>query len=136
MDIKELLTNNTHVIVLDTNVLLNVYRYSPEFSEFSLSCLKIVSSYVYLPATVHLEFEKHYRGEFIKMKKRVSDAGKETEHQINIAKQKILKTCDNLERLHFPDIDLLRDDLSEKMDDVLETLSNFFGNRPILDTVI
>ena len=34
MTIKELIENGYRVI-LDTNVLLNIYRYSPEFSEFA-----------------------------------------------------------------------------------------------------
>ena len=41
MTIKELIENGYRVI-LDTNVLLNIYRYSPEFSEFALECLKAV----------------------------------------------------------------------------------------------
>ena len=39
MTIKELIENGYRVI-LDTNVLLNIY--SPEFSEFALECLKAV----------------------------------------------------------------------------------------------
>ena len=41
MTIKELIENGYRVI-LDTNVLLNICRYSPEFSEFALECLKAV----------------------------------------------------------------------------------------------
>ena len=48
--------NLNQVIVLDTNVLLNIYRYSPEFSEFALDCLKAVAKSVILPATVRIEF--------------------------------------------------------------------------------
>lgn len=40
MEIKNLLDNNNFIIALDTNVLLSIYRCSPDFSEFSLSCLK------------------------------------------------------------------------------------------------
>ena len=53
MTIKELIENGYRVI-LDTNVLLNIYRYSPEFSEFALECLKAVKNYIILPATVKM----------------------------------------------------------------------------------
>ena len=43
MAIKDLIENENYVIIIDTNILLNVYRSSPEFSEFSLNCLKKVS---------------------------------------------------------------------------------------------
>mgnify|MGYP003295033176 CR=1 FL=1 len=36
MDIKSMIESNDYVIALDTNVLLNIYRYSPEFSEFAV----------------------------------------------------------------------------------------------------
>lgn len=38
MEIKRLLESG-YIIIPDTNVLLNLYRYSPEFSEFGLQCL-------------------------------------------------------------------------------------------------
>ena len=44
---------NGYRVVLDTNVLLNIYRYSPEFSEFALECLNAVKEYIILPATVN-----------------------------------------------------------------------------------
>ena len=49
-DIKTMLENDDYIIIPDTSVLLNIYRYSPEFSEFSLECLKKVSDSIYLPA--------------------------------------------------------------------------------------
>ena len=95
MSINDLISASDYIIIPDTNVFLNVYCYSPEFSEFALECLRKVSDAIYLPSTVRLEYEKHYRGEFSNMKKRVATAGQETEKQITTAKQKILKTCVN-----------------------------------------
>lgn len=48
-NIKTMLENDNYIIILDTNVLLNIYRYSPEFSEFALECLnKVNNLYIYL----------------------------------------------------------------------------------------
>ncbi len=133
MDIDKLLKNDNYVIILDTNVLLNVYRYSPDFSEFALECLRKVSSYIYLPATVRMEYEKHFHAEFSKMKRRIAEASKGTETQIELAKNKILRSCDGLERLHFPDIDELREVLSEKLNAVQQAFNDFFEDRSSLD---
>lgn len=135
MAINDLLSKDNYIIVLDTNVLLNIYRYSPEFSEFALECLRGISNSIYLPATVRLEFGKHCRSEFSKMAKRVATAGQETEKQIASAKQKILKTCDNLERLQFPDIDELRHVLAGKIDAVKKGLDDFFEDRTTLNLI-
>lgn len=135
MNIKQMIEDDDYIIILDTNVLLNVYRYSPEFSEFALNCLRAVKNHVILPATVRLEYGKHYRAEFAKMQGRVKNAGNETADQIGRAKTKVLATCDNLERLHFPDVDKLRDDLAEKLDELQEVLDDFFGERSSLDLI-
>ena len=55
MEIKRLLESG-YIIIPDTNVLLNLYRHSPEFSEFGLQCLQEVIGNIYLPATVRIEF--------------------------------------------------------------------------------
>lgn len=55
MEIKRLLESG-YIIIPDTNVLLNLYRYSPEFSEFGLQCLQEVIGNIYLPSTVRIEF--------------------------------------------------------------------------------
>lgn len=46
-NIKSMIETDNYVIILDTNVLLNIYRYSPEFSEFALKCIKNVSDFIY-----------------------------------------------------------------------------------------
>ncbi len=134
-NIKTMLENDNYIIILDTNVLLNIYRYSPEFSEFALECLNKVNNFIYLPATVRMEYEKHYRGEFSKRAKRITEASKGTEIQIQNAKDKILKSCNILEQLHFPDIQELRDELSQKMDDAYKAFCDFFEDRPSLNII-
>lgn len=135
MDIRSLIESNDYVIVLDTNVLLNIYRYSPEFSEFALNCIRAIKGKVMLPATVRMEYGKHCRAEFAKMKSRVRDASNETTKQIKRAKVKVLATCDRLERLQFPDVSELRDSLSEKLDEVQTALEDFFVDRSSLEVV-
>lgn len=135
MDIKTLLENDNYIIFLDTNVLLNIYRYSPEFSEFALNCLQVVKDYVVLPATVRLEYGKHCGAEFSKMQDRAKNAGNETADQIKRSKEKVLATCDKLERLQFPDVDDLRDSLSSKLDEVQAVLEAFFQERSSLNLI-
>lgn len=126
---------NGYRVVLDTNVLLNIYRYSPEFSEFALECLNAVREYIVLPATVKLEYDKHKNVEFSKMEERTKEASKETEHQISSAKEKILASCHGLESLQFQDIDDLKDSLSEKLDAVRDVLDNYFEAHAALDLI-
>ena len=131
---KELLDEG-YALVLDTNVLLNVYRYSPEFSEFALECLRAVSNHIILPATVHLEYSRHQRPSFAAMERRFAEIGNETEKQITIAKAKILDSCANLVRLQYPDVDDLKTSLSEKLEAVQTAFDNYFEDHASLDLI-
>ena len=135
MEIKNLVEEQNYIIVLDTNVLLNVYHYSPEFTEFALKCLNRIENHLYLPATVQLEYERHCHTEFKKMEKRVDSATDETKRQIVTASNKILSACSVLERIHFPDVVILREALSKNITDIHETLTDFFNDRIALDLI-
>ncbi len=132
--LRDLLESN-YIVVLDTNVLLNIYRYSPEFSDFAFECLKAIKDYIVLPATVRLEYGKHCRGEFSKMERRIEEACKETAKQIEAAKSRIIGSCHGLERLQFQDVEDLKAGLSEKMDAVNAVLANFFENHAALGLI-
>lgn len=131
---KELLEIG-YILALDTNVLLNVYRYSPEFSEFALECLKAVSDYIVLPATVELEYRRNNRAAFSSMEKRFAEIGKATEEQIKNAKTKILDSCSNLIRLQYPDVVDLKTSLSEKLDAVQAALDSYLEDHTALDLI-
>lgn len=133
-NIKELIENN-YIIVCDTNVFLHIYRYSPEFSDFALRCLSTVESYIVIPSTVRFEFLKHYHSYFGNMGKRIKKLGDESKQKINNASRKILKICDNLQALQYPDVVELRENLSAKFDELLSVSEAFFENKSILDFI-
>lgn len=135
MEIKKLVDEEDYVIIPDTNVLLNLYRYSPEFSEFGIQCLKQVVSFLYLPATIRLEFGKHCRAAFANMEARINNANKETKKQVRIAKEKILSSCSSLERLQFPDVDKFRNELEVLLDKLSYVASDFFEERKGLELI-
>lgn len=127
--------NVNQAIVLDTNVLLNIYRYSPEFSEFALECLKAVSGGIILPATVRIEYKNHNRTCFSAMEKRFAEIGKETKKQISAARIKILNSCANLTRLQYPDVEELKASLGENLDAVKKTLDDYFDDHASLELI-
>lgn len=133
--LKERLEGKKYIVVCDTNVWLNIYRYSPEFSDFSLKCMKEIKDYIILPSTVRLEYLKHYRASFGTMRKKVNNASCETRNQIITAKRKILNTCDTLETFHYPDISELRNSLDEKFRELEKILEDFFEDRNILEFI-
>jgi hypothetical protein len=134
IDIKCLIDEN-YIVICDANVYLHIYRYSPEFSDFALRCMQTIRPAIVLPSTVKYEFLKHYRSYFSDMEKRVRRVGDDTKVQINNARRKVLKICDNLQALQYPDISELRDGLSTKFTELLELSESFFEDRTILDFI-
>lgn len=135
MDLKKLVEECDYAIVLDTNVLLNIYRYSPEFTEFAMNCLLTVKQEIILPATVRMEFKRNHKSEFYNMQKRVEMASREAAKRIDAAKVKVLASCDNLQRLQFPDVDELRTRLSDKFDEAKREIDDFFTDRGSLNMI-
>lgn len=134
MIIKELIDQG-YIIVLDTNIILNVYRYSPDFSDFALKCMKRVSGSIVLPSTVRLEYEKHRRRAFSNMKKRITEVGKETEKQIKNAKNKIISSCSIFKKLQYVEADELVSVLADKMEEVYNAFTNYFDDHASLNLI-
>ena len=129
MEIKKLVNDEKYIIVPDTNVLLNLYRYSPDFSEFGLQCLTEVVESLYLPATVRLEFGKHCKASFAAMEKKIENIGQGTKNQVESARAKILSSCDQLKHLQFTDVDDLHSKLASLLDALEVTTKEFFEER-------
>lgn len=129
MNIKEQIEKSDIVIIFDTCVYLNIYKYSPEYSDFALECIKSIDEYLTMPSTVNYEYSKHYLQEFNRMKNRINEAGKETYKQINNATNKIINSCNNFVRLQFQDSELLINELENKLNDISEYFNNFYINK-------
>ena len=66
VDVKKKLESGSCIIVFDTNVFLNLYRVSPDYADFLLKCLYIVKSYIIVPKTVQIEFNKYSKAMYYK----------------------------------------------------------------------
>ena len=132
-DIKNMVENENYKIVLDTNVLLNPYRYSPEVSEFALLCFDAVLPHIVIPATVRVEYGKHCQAAFRKMINRVKDTQNNIKNQIERASKSVLKCCDGLDRLQFPEWSVLKEEIKDKLDEAVNCVDNFFDERSVVD---
>jgi len=135
MDIKKMVNEEEYVIVCDTNVLLNIYKVSPDFSDFALKCMNEIKEYIVLPATVILEYKRHYRKVFGNMRKRVQQVSASTEGHMSLAKKKMINSCNLLEGLHYPEVEELRSGLEERLEELDKYVKDFFEDRNTWDFV-
>ncbi len=134
-NIKELVENENYTIVFDTNILLSVYVYSPEFSEFIISCLNEIVSYTYLPATVALEFKRNYKKSYRDMKNRIKSVTDKVSNTNKKASESFLKGIEELEKYKFDDVQNLKSEVEIKLTEIQKIFEKYFDDRNILDLI-
>ena len=92
--IREMLESGNYVVVLDTNILLKIYRSSPDYAEFVLECLECIKDYVCVPFNVHWEYEKHRKDEYGKKIKSLENASQMCSQLIVSIKNKVKGQCE------------------------------------------
>lgn len=131
--IKELLKNKNYVVVLDANILLKIYRSSPDYAEFALECLGQIKDYVCIPFNVNWEYDKHRKDEYSKKVKSIESSAKMCYQLVSSVKNKIKGQCSELSKNGYPDIDDLVNVLTEKVDDLENEFFSYFREHQNLD---
>lgn len=126
---------NSGLIVLDTNVYLNIYDCSPEFSNFSLKVLNSIKNSIILPCTVKREFFKNHFECFNRQRKRVDTACKRIDSQLKSTKDKINNCCQIIKDFEFPDIDNLGQSLINKINEAMDIVKNYSIEHNVLEFV-
>ena len=151
---KELLLKENTIIILDTNIYLDIYRYSPDVREQYYKIIKNdkIIKKLFLTKTILFELEKNRKkvmmGTINKFESKVENI-----KNIDIVYSLEKKLVD-MQRLGFPGIEKLREDLEkvnknigiifenylENHQDILETLDeklkDFDMVKDIMDTII
>ena len=127
--IKESLESGNTIVVCDTNVYLHIYSYSPNYSEYAISCLDVIKDYLRMPSMIALEYTKHYQYCFKQMGNRIIDAKNNYIRQITKAQDSTLSVNMNLKKLGFVEIKDLNESLNQQYATMMNTVIEFFENR-------
>lgn len=117
------------IIVCDANVYLHVYSYSPDYSEYAVSCLEAIKDYLIMPSMVEIEYKKHQKSCFNQMSKRISGAKENFVRQISKAQNDSLSVSINLKKLGFNEIDELNNSIEQQYSAIMKTVEDFFEDR-------
>lgn len=71
--IRKELESGKAIIVYDANLFLHVYLYSPDYSEYAVSCLDAIKDYLVMPSMIEIEYKKHQQRNFKEMSQRIKD---------------------------------------------------------------
>ncbi len=132
--IKNILDNGG-VIVFDTNVYLNIYDRSPEYSNFSLKVIESIMDKVWMPCTVKREFGRNHRACFGRQRKKVENACAKLKQHIDAASDKIAHQCKVIKTFEFPDIDSIQARINEHLDSAKSIIQDYSEEHAILEMI-
>ena len=114
-----------HIIILDTNVLLELYRQPANISLDVISALKKIQNNIYVPRQVYDEYLKNYHKTCGDEKRKYKKVTKELSDSLKTLQDDIAKKIGEYRKHNYTDISKLQNDLNEKIKDIQNIITSF-----------
>lgn len=118
-----------HLIILDTNVLLELYRQPVNISLDVINAMREIQSNIYIPNQVYNEYMKHYHKICGDAKKKYKNVSKELTEFLKNFEEDIAKKIGEYRKHNYTDISELQNDLNEKIKDAKNIITDFEKNH-------
>lgn len=118
-----------HLVVLDTNVLLELYRQPTNISIDIISSFDKIKNNLYIPYQVYIEFLKHHQKICGDEKKRYKKIENDLSNTINNLQDSINSKINSYRKHNYTDISLLHQDLENKIIEIKDTVKEFTDNQ-------
>ena len=117
--------SSEHLIVLDTNVLLELYRQPANISLDVISALKKIQNNIYVPRQVYDEYLKNYHKTCGDEKKKYKKVTEELSDSLKKLHNDIAKKVGEYRKHNYTDISKLQNNLNEKIKDTQNIITEF-----------
>ena len=117
--------SSEHIIVLDTTVLLELYRQPANISLDVISALKRILTNIYIPRQVYEEYLKNYHKICGDEKKKYKKVTKELSDSLKKLQNDIEKKVGEYRKHNYTDISKLQNNLNEKIKDTQNIITEF-----------
>ena len=117
--------SSEHIIVLDTTVLLELYRQPANISLDVISALKKIQNNIYVPRQVYDEYLKNYHKTCGDEKKKYKKVTKELSDSLKKLQNDIAKKVGEYRKHNYTDISKLQNNLNEKIKDTQNIITEF-----------
>ena len=127
IDINEFqnIRKKTHLIVLDTNIILELYRQPANISLDVISALKKIKDCIFIPRQVYDEYIRNYREICGKERKKYQKVKKELSESTRKLQEDIDSKISEYRKHNYTDITKLQSDLYQKIEEIQNTINNF-----------
>lgn len=117
--------SSNHLIVLDTNILLELYRQPANISIDVIDALKCIIHKLYVPRDVYDEYIRNYQKICGSEKKKYQKVSGELTELVKMLKESISSKTNGYRKHNYTDISKLQNDLNKKIDEVLQIIEIF-----------
>ena len=117
--------SSEHIIVLDTTVLLELYRQPANISLDVISALKRILTNIYIPRQVYEEYLKNYHKICGDEKKKYKKVTKELSDSLKKLQNDIAKKVGEYRKHNYTDISKLQNNLNDKIKDTQNIITEF-----------
>lgn len=117
--------SSEHIIVLDTTVLLELYRQPANISLDVISALKRILTNIYIPRQVYDEYLKNYHKICGDEKKKYKKVTKELSESLKKLQNDIAKKVGEYRKHNYTDISKLQNNLNEKIKETQNIITEF-----------
>ena len=123
-EFKKIRTQN-YMIVLDTNIFLELYRQPANISLDIIQALKQVRDHLFIPRQVYDEYIKNYQTVCGSEKKKYQKVSKELSESIRKLQEDIHTKMNEYRKHNYTDISKLQNDLNEKIANIQDIIKIF-----------
>lgn len=118
-----------HLIILDTNVLLELYRQPANISLDVINVLKEIQNRIYIPRQVYDEYLKNFHKVCGDKKKRYKNITRELTDFLKNLQKDITTKIGEYRKHNYTDISKLQNDLNKKIKDTQNIIASFEKNH-------
>lgn len=123
------------IIVFDTNVFLNLYRFSPDYANFMLLVMKRIAKNIIVPNTIYCEFKRHNEKLFQSRQESMENLVSDNIDLIKKQKDAINSSFKRFIQGKYPDSDKFLNSIAAKYDEAIDEISNYFSSHSVLSQV-
>ena len=121
--------SSEHLIILDTNVLLELYRQPANISLDVINALKKIENRIYVPRQVYDEYLKHFHKICGDEKKRYKNVTRDLTGYLKILQKDIAAKIGEYRKHNYTDISKLQSDLNEEINKAQNIIASFEENH-------
>ncbi|TGY88083.1 hypothetical protein E5329_25865 [Petralouisia muris] len=121
--------SSEHLIVLDTNVLLELYRQPANISLDVINALKEIQNRIYVPRQVYDEYLKHFHKICGDEKKRYKNITRDLNDFFKNLQKDITSKIGEYRKHNYTDISKLQNDLNKEIKDAQNIIASFEENH-------